>query len=105
MITFLLITGLVISLGLCTASVILIKNLLQKIRTYEAWIRKYEAWILDCKTDVEKTLADMRALDKGATFKSSFTSADRGEFESDDQVGIVFKELLDLIEKLNQRTQ
>ncbi len=105
MITFLLITGLVITLALCTASFILIKTLLQKIRTYEAWIQKYETWILDCKADVAKTLETMRTIDKDATFKSSFTSADRGEFESDDQVGVVFKELLDLIEKLNQRTQ
>ncbi len=105
MITFLLILGLVISLGLCTAEFILIKILLRKISTYETWVRKYETWILDCKADVIKTLEDMRALDKDTTFKSSFESSGQGAFESDDQVGIVFKELLDLIEKLNQRTQ
>jgi hypothetical protein len=86
-------------------SVILIKILLQKIRTYEAWIRKYEAWILDCKTDVTNTLEAMRALDKDSTFKSSFESSGKGAFESDDQVSAVFKGLLDLIEKLDQKTQ
>jgi len=30
---------------------------------------------------------------------------DKGAFESDDQVGQIFKELLEIIEKLNSRTQ
>ncbi|HUS89910.1 MAG TPA: hypothetical protein VMW91_11230 [Desulfosporosinus sp.] len=98
MITFLLIIGLVIALGLCASEFILIKILLQKIDTYEAWI-------LNFKSDVMSTAENMRAIDKGATFKSSFLSTEKGVFESDDQVGVVFKELLDLIEKLNQRTQ
>jgi hypothetical protein len=105
MITFLLITGLVIALVLCTAEFILIKNLLKRISKYEEWVRKYEEWILDCKANVATTLANMRAIDQDATFKSSFLATDKGAFESDDQVGAVFKELVDLIEKLNQRTQ
>lgn len=106
MITFLLmITGLVISLGLCIAEFILIKNLLKKISKYEEWMRRYEEWIMDFKKDVTTTLENMRDIDKDATFKSSFLSTEKGVFESDDQVSAVFKELMDLIEKLNQRTQ
>ena len=98
MITFLLIAVLIISLGLNVATFVLIPILLKKISTYESWI-------LDFKTDVVDTLALMRKIDDASTFKSSFETTDKGVFESDDQVGQVFKELLDLIEKLNQRTQ
>jgi hypothetical protein len=98
MITFFLITGLVLSLGLNIAVFILFKIQLSKINTYESWV-------IDFKTDLMNTLEKMRGIDQDATFKSSFTSTDKGTFESDDQVGQIFKELLDLIEKLNQRTQ
>ena len=97
MITFILITGLIISLGLNVAAYILIQILLKKISTYEQWI-------LDFKTDVVDTLGSMRKIDEEATFKSSFESTGVGAFESDDQVGQVFKELLNLVEKLNERT-
>lgn len=96
MITFLLITVLVISLGLNVATFILIRNLLKKIGVYEAWI-------LEFKQDVIDTLALMHTIDKQGTFASSLN--DKGNFESDDQVGRVFQELVELIEKLNQRTQ
>jgi hypothetical protein len=96
MITFLLITGLVISLGLNAAAFILVRNALRKTRIYEDWI-------LDFKTDVIDTLENMRAIDKQGTFATSLN--DKGVFESDDQVGGIFKEILGLIEKLNERTQ
>ena len=96
MITFLLITGLVTSVGVIIAAFILIKRLLAKIRVYEEWI-------LDFKTDVIDTLEQMRAIDKQGTFATSLN--DKGVFESDDQVGGIFKELTTLIEKLNERTQ
>jgi hypothetical protein len=96
MITFLLIIGLVISLGLNVASFILIRIHLLKIRTYELWIVGF-------KSDLMNTLERMRTIDKVGTFATSLN--DKGLFESDDQVGQIFKELLDLIEKLNQRTQ
>lgn len=96
MITFLLITGLVISLGLNAVAFILVRNALRKTRIYEEWI-------LDFKTDVIDTLEQMRAIDKQGTFATSLN--DKGVFESDDQVGGIFKELTDLIEKLNERTQ
>jgi len=53
--------------------------------------------------DLVNTLEEMRAIDKEGTFATSLN--DKGNFESDDQVGRIFKELLDLIEKLNERTQ
>ena len=98
MITFLTAVGLIISLGLNVATIILIQKLLTKINTYETWI-------LEFKQDVEDTLAKMRAIDEAGTFKSSFNASGEGTFESDDQVGVIFKELSGLVEKLNERTQ
>lgn len=95
MITFFLIC-LVISVGCNIAAVILIKRLLNKIDIYEEWV-------LDFKTDVIDTLEKMRDLDKQGLVATSVN--DKGIFESDDQVGVIFKGLLDLIEKLNQRIQ
>lgn len=96
MITFLLITGLVISVGLNIAAFILVKRLLAKVDVYEEWI-------LDFKTDVIDTLEQMRAIDKQGMFATSLN--DKGVFESDDQVGGIFKELMALVEKLERRTQ
>ena len=96
MITIILITVLFISLGLNIASFIIIKNSLNKLSIYEEWIA-------ECKEDVTATLNQMRAIDKQGTFATSLN--DKGTFESDDQVGDIFKGLVDLIEKLNQRTQ
>lgn len=96
MITFLLITGLIISLGLNVTAYLLIRNLLKKQAIYEEWI-------LEFKTDVKNTHELMQIIDRQGTFATSIN--DKGNFESDDQVGQVFKELRDLIEKLNERTQ
>jgi len=98
MITFLLIAGLIISLGLNVATFILIRILLKKIKTYELWV-------LEFKQQVADTLAAMRKIDEDATFKSSFESTGKGAFESDDQVGAVFKALLALVEELDVRIQ
>jgi len=96
MITFLLILGLIISLGLNIAAYKLIRNLLRKISIYENWI-------LEFKQDVTDTLSLMRAIDKQGVFATSLN--EKGLFESDDQVGQIFKEIMSLIEKLNERTQ
>ena len=92
----LLIIFLIISLGLNVAAYIIIKRQLSKIETYEDWI-------LEFKNELVTTLTNMRAIDKQGTFATSMNT--EGTFESDDQVGQVFKELLDLIEKLNNRTE
>lgn len=47
----------------------------------------------------------MRAIDTRGTFITTIAGGEKGGFESDDELGIVFKEMLELIEKLNQRTQ
>jgi hypothetical protein len=96
MIIILLALSLVIHIGFLITAYIIIKRLLAKIDTYEAWV-------LDFKTDVISTLERMRDIDKSVVFSSRLN--EKGAFESDDQVGGVFKDLLELIEKLNQRTQ
>lgn len=96
MITVLLIIGLVISLGLNVAALILIRTLLKKISTYESWI-------LEFKQEITDTLSLMRAIDKQGVFATSVS--EKGVFESDDQVGQIFKELTTLIENLQQKTE
>jgi hypothetical protein len=96
MITAFLIAGLVLSIGLNVAFFILVKKLLLKIAIYEEWV-------LDFKTDVIDALEEMREIDKQGVFATSLN--DKGVFESDDQVGGIFKELLAVVEKLNQRIQ
>ena len=97
-ITIFLIIGLVISIGLNLTMFILIKNLLKKIDVYEEWV-------LDFKTDLVDTLQQMREIDKQGTFATSLSDPEKGIFEYDDQVGIIFKDLTSLVEKLNQRIQ
>jgi hypothetical protein len=96
MLTFLLITGLVISLGLNVAALIVIRNLLKKIAVYEQWI-------LEFKQEVNDTLSAMREIDKQGVFSTSVN--EKGVFESDDLVGQLFKELITVMEKLNEKTQ
>ena len=98
MITLILSFALIIALGLLISTFILIKILLKKIAVYEDWI-------LDFKTDVIQTLEQMRAIDTRGTFITTIAGGEKGGFESDDELGIVFKEMMGLIEKLNQRTQ
>jgi len=96
MITFILITGLIISFIINIILFVLIKRLIKKIDIYEEWI-------LDFQTDVISTLEQMREIDRQGTFATSMN--EKGIFESDDQVGNIFKELLALVEKLEQRIQ
>jgi hypothetical protein len=96
MITFFLALSLVISLGFLITTYIIIKRLLAKLNTYEEWI-------IDFKEDVARTLEQMREIDKSIVFSSTLN--EQGLFESDEMVGGSFKELLALVEKLNQRIQ
>ena len=61
----------------------------------------YENWIVDVRNDVNETLSKMRTIDKQGTFSTSLN--DKGNFECDDQVGRVFKDLLLLVEELDER--
>jgi len=66
-------------------------------------INVYEQWIVNFKKDVENTLDIMREIDNKGTFATSVN--DKGVFESDDQVGQIFKELLNVMEELNVKIQ
>lgn len=96
MTTLFLIIGLILSLTFNVLAFILVRNCLLKISTYESWI-------LEFKFNVLQTLETMRSIDNKGTFATSVN--EKGKFELDDEVGQVFKQLLDLIEKLNERTQ
>ena len=96
MILFLLILGLIISLGINIATFVIIYRLISRIDVYETWI-------LEFKQSVVNTLTNMRNIDKQGIFATSMN--DKGTFESDDQVGQIFKELLNLIETLNEKIE
>jgi len=53
----------------------------------------YEDWIIEFSQDVESTLENIREIDS------------RQMFEKDDDVGVIFQQIVDLIDKLNNRTQ
>ena len=61
----------------------------------------YESWILGFKQDITESIETMREIDKQGTFATSLN--DKGIFESDDQVGQIFKEIIGVIEDLNEK--
>lgn len=63
----------------------------------------YEKWILDFKTRISASLNLMRDIDKQGTFATSIN--DKGNFESDDQVGQVFKEMIEIMNELEKKIQ
>lgn len=95
MITLLLLV-LIVSIMLNIFFIKLIRIQLNKIKIYEDWI-------LEFKTDVISTLNTMESIDKRGTFATSVN--EKGLFESDDEVGQIFKDIKNLIEKLNQRVE
>lgn len=64
----------------------IIKIQLDKISVYEDWIR-------DLKQDVSDAYEDMKSLD------------DKQIFQKDDEVGVVFQDLVAIMKKLNDRTE
>ena len=54
---------------------------------------KYESMIVEFGDDVLETFINLKKLD------------DRQIFEKDDEVGVVFSDMVSLIEKFNDRTQ
>lgn len=87
-------------------SLCLIASLVANVLLYKAGVRQLsaneileeniqllESWISDFRADVLKTAAHVKLID------------DNQMFEKDDDVGIVFRDLSDLITKLNERTQ
>ncbi len=84
------------SIGINIASVLLFKIVNSKINIYEQYI-------LDFKHRANITLGMMRSIDTRGSFSTGINN--NGKFENDDEVGQVFKELLSLIEKLNEITE
>jgi hypothetical protein len=83
------------------STIFLFKSLkisLDKIDVYEKQLEdsnkkleEYEKWTNEVKSDVLQTFEDMKDIDN------------RQLFVKDDEVGVVFQELLDVIKKLNER--
>ena len=87
-------------------SICLIASIVVNVLLYKAGVRQLtvnelleedisllQKWIEEFKVDVLKTFAHMKLLD------------DKQMFEKDDDVGIVFRDMMELIQKLNERTQ
>jgi len=97
MIDVFLIIGLIISLGLSFIMFILVKNLLNKIHTYEMYI-------LNFRLNLINTLEKMRDIDKQGVFSTGINS-ETGLFEANDPTSQIFKDLLNLVEELNKITE
>ena len=90
-----------ILLSICLAASIVGNILLYKAgvrqievnEIHEEEIKFLEGWVSDFKADVLKTFVHIKLID------------DKQMFEKDDEVGIVFRDMMDLITKLNERTQ
>jgi hypothetical protein len=87
-------------------SICLIASIVVNVLLYKAGIRQLNTneileednqllkeWISDFRVDVLKTNAHMQMLD------------DKQMFSKDDDVGIVFRDIMELIQSLNERTQ
>ena len=84
----------IVFLSICLIVSIVINFLLYKaaqIQLHKS--RIYENWIFDLKTDVEETYLQIKDIDN------------KQWFQSEDDVGEVFRSILDLITHLNERTQ
>lgn len=60
---------------------------------YEGWIGEYEQWLVDVRTAIGDTYLKMKALDA------------KEIFFKDDEVGVSFSSLLELLKRLNDRIQ
>lgn len=91
--TTLLIVGLFLSILL---NIFLYKALsaqLKKVKNYEQLITESDEWIESVRNTVKATYVQMKKLD------------DKDIFFKDDEVGVVFSELLNLLKRLNDRIQ
>jgi|TARA_R110000751_G_scaffold201732_1_gene306430 hypothetical protein len=92
------IIGIILVLLFCGALLTII-NLLQKLEKSEdavdeadEYVKEMEQWITDFRLTVNDSYDQMKELDT------------KGAFESEDEVGSVFKGLCDVIYKLNEIT-
>ena len=84
----------IVFLSICLIVSIVINILLYKAAQIQLNKSQfYEQWILEFKDDVLHTHERMKSIDNLQMF------------EKDDDVGSIFREMVDLISKLNSRTQ
>ena len=83
---------------LLVSSILFIINLTRKIESNEDYIEELETsntdfyqFFKDIKTQVNKSNSHLKQIDR------------LGSFEADDETGYVFKEINNIVEKLNQR--
>lgn len=80
-------------------SLLLIGSIVLNVLLWKAGLRQlvinelYSQWIADWREQVLKTWAHMKMLD------------DKQMFEKDDDVGIVFQDIKNIIQSLNERTE
>jgi hypothetical protein len=91
--------ALIILLGLFGGSLFVIRNLIIKledaddaIEEADEYVKEMEEWITTFRSQVTEAYDKMKQLDT------------KGAFESEDEVGSVFKGLSDIIYKLNEIT-
>jgi hypothetical protein len=75
----------------CSISTIIL--LIKSLRIQLKKIEIYQSWIVDLKQDVEDTYIYIKELDN------------KNIFVKDDEVGVVFQDMLSLIEKLKERSE
>lgn len=93
LITTLLIVGLVLSILLNTLLYRALYTQLKKVKNYEQLVIEFDEWVESVQNSVRNTYIQMKKLD------------DRSIFVKDDEVGVVFSELLDLLKRLNDRIE
>lgn len=64
---------------------------IKKVIFYEDTVKNYEVWVNNVTNAVRNTYIRMKRID------------DKDQFSKDDEVGVVFKELLNLLKHLNDR--
>lgn len=88
-------------LGIIILLLILVILLGFLIRIQLNKIKIYEQWILDIRDDISATLYKMKEIDIKGTFATKVN--DKGLFESDDEVGVVFEEMQQMLQNLNEK--
>jgi hypothetical protein len=91
--TTLLIVGLISSILLNIFLYKILSAQLKKVKTYEKIVVDSDEWIESVRNVVLSTYIKMKKLDE------------KNIFFKDDEVGVVFSELLNLLKRLNDRIQ
>lgn len=93
MLTTLLIVGLVLSILINIFLYRVLSAQLKKIKNYEQLVLESDEWIESVRNVIRSTYIQMKKLD------------DKSIFFKDDDVGVVFSELLNLLKRLNDRIE